>query len=533
MSIPFSSTLSSSSSAFLVPSSSFVSATSLQNPSTQRTTSGSPSSEPFAQLFARSQADADPRADVAPARRTPGQAAPDRAASDRAAIARSAALEASADRRVDERAVADQRAEADDAAPPPSEPARQTISKSDHPRDTRDTRHERSVSRDKAAKDEAHEPVATAETATQDPASKTDAPGLAKSTDDPADKKADGVTVEPAPIDGAATQVIAVATLTVTASIVVEAKSTASTAPAPIGTSEAKTDLAAATAAATTPQGTGAADAADAAGPTAQHVSGPSLKAANTDTIEVASKGDDAVARVDPNGKAILPALPNAAPAPVASGDVATKAAPSEVSGLSSVKGDIKALGAALKAGSGGAPAAANTAVSPQGFAAFALDAPQSAEAAPVTPTLSTTLAALPVAIGSRALGGVREFTIHLYPAELGKVEVKLEIGDKGDIRAKLTVDRIETLHLLQRDAHTLHQALEQAGFKPPENGVQVSLRQDGQQQSDQRQSYDQARSRPGWQDHAADDEPASTDVTVAALTAYARRGNRALDIHI
>ncbi|MBY0610748.1 MAG: flagellar hook-length control protein FliK [Beijerinckiaceae bacterium] len=145
------------------------------------------------------------------------------------------------------------------------------------------------------------------------------------------------------------------------------------------------------------------------------------------------------------------------------------------------------------------------------------------------------TLAALPVAIGSRALNGGREFTVHLYPAELGKVEVKLEISDKGDIKAKLTVDRVETLQLLQRDARSLHQALEQAGFKPSEDSVQFSLRQDNGQQASQRQQFSEGHGR-----HAAyvtpdagDPQDQSRDVTAAVLAAYARRSNAALDIHV
>ena len=157
----------------------------------------------------------------------------------------------------------------------------------------------------------------------------------------------------------------------------------------------------------------------------------------------------------------------------------------------------------------------------------------------PGTPTVAAqhpaTLAALPVAIGSRALNGGREFTIHLYPAELGKVEVKLEISEKGDVKAKLTVDRVETLQLLQRDARALHQALEQAGFKPSEDCVQFSLRQDNGQQASQRQpGWEEQSRRPLYADPDATDisEP-SRDVTAAVLSAYARRGNSALDIHI
>lgn len=156
------------------------------------------------------------------------------------------------------------------------------------------------------------------------------------------------------------------------------------------------------------------------------------------------------------------------------------------------------------------------------------LDLPRSDRAT----QLATTLAALPIAVGSRALAGTREFTIHLYPAELGKVEVKLEIASSGAVRAHLTVDKIDTLQLLQRDASNLQRALEQAGLKPSDQSLNFSLRQEGGQNLPQRQGQDQAA--PGRVRFGGNEAgPAERDVTVGALAAYARRGNGALDIHI
>lgn len=90
--------------------------------------------------------------------------------------------------------------------------------------------------------------------------------------------------------------------------------------------------------------------------------------------------------------------------------------------------------------------------------------------------------AAVPVEIGLRALQGLKEFQIRLDPAELGRVEVRLEIGDDKSVTARVVVDRVETLHLLQRDAKTLERAFEQAGLKPSDGGVDISLRDQGQQ---------------------------------------------------
>lgn len=86
-------------------------------------------------------------------------------------------------------------------------------------------------------------------------------------------------------------------------------------------------------------------------------------------------------------------------------------------------------------------------------------------------------LGAVAIEIGVRALAGARRFDIRLDPPELGRVDVRLDLGDDGSVKAHLTVDKVETLALLQRDARTLERAFEQAGLKPADGGVDLSLR--------------------------------------------------------
>ncbi|MBN9441188.1 flagellar hook-length control protein FliK [Bosea sp. (in: a-proteobacteria)] len=95
-----------------------------------------------------------------------------------------------------------------------------------------------------------------------------------------------------------------------------------------------------------------------------------------------------------------------------------------------------------------------------------------------------TPLHVLPIEIGLRALSGARQFDIRLDPDELGRVDVNLSISDKGEVSARLVVDRVETLHLLQRDARTLERAFEQAGLRPSDGGVDISLRDPSDQSS-------------------------------------------------
>lgn len=92
---------------------------------------------------------------------------------------------------------------------------------------------------------------------------------------------------------------------------------------------------------------------------------------------------------------------------------------------------------------------------------------------------INTPLSAVPMALGMKAMGGASRFEIRLDPAELGRVAVSLDIDDEGTVKARLVVDRVETLQLLQRDARTLERAFEQAGLKPSEDGIEMSLRDD------------------------------------------------------
>jgi flagellar hook-length control protein FliK len=109
-----------------------------------------------------------------------------------------------------------------------------------------------------------------------------------------------------------------------------------------------------------------------------------------------------------------------------------------------------------------------------------------------------TPIHVVPIEIGLRAMSGSRQFDIRLDPEELGRVDVNLSISDKGEVSAKLVVDRVETLHLLQRDARTLERAFEQAGLKPSDGGVDITLRDPSDQSAfRQNRQQDEAPQRP------------------------------------
>jgi flagellar hook-length control protein FliK len=86
-------------------------------------------------------------------------------------------------------------------------------------------------------------------------------------------------------------------------------------------------------------------------------------------------------------------------------------------------------------------------------------------------------LAGIAVAIAARAFAGKNHFAIRLDPPELGRIEVHLDVDKDGSVTSHLVADRSDTLNLLQRDSSALQRALQNAGLKTSDNGLQFSLR--------------------------------------------------------
>ena len=114
------------------------------------------------------------------------------------------------------------------------------------------------------------------------------------------------------------------------------------------------------------------------------------------------------------------------------------------------------------------------------GFAAIAQATPTAAATAPAAAAAvnaAVPIAGLPVAIAARALDGATQFNIRLDPPELGRIAVRLDVDRDGQVTSHVTVDRADTLQLLQSQQPQLERALEQAGLKTADNGLQFTLR--------------------------------------------------------
>jgi flagellar hook-length control protein FliK len=127
----------------------------------------------------------------------------------------------------------------------------------------------------------------------------------------------------------------------------------------------------------------------------------------------------------------------------------------------------------------------------PTGFGVSHTASPQVANATIAAAQLTALPAAnvavpiggLAVEIAANVQIGRSRFDIRLDPPELGRIDVRLDVDRNGQVTSHLIVEKSATLDLLRRDASQLERALQDAGLKTSDNGLQFSLR-DQQQQS-------------------------------------------------
>jgi len=161
------------------------------------------------------------------------------------------------------------------------------------------------------------------------------------------------------------------------------------------------------------------------------------------------------------------PAAASANRAGVRAADVST--APSSSTGASNAQGNATGTKANVDD------------VANFGFSASAVTTPSAAAASAPSGAAPTTapvpIAGLGVAIAARVQAGSNQFDIRLDPPELGRIDVRLDVNRDGQVTTHMTADRADTLQLLQSQQPQLERALEQAGLKTADNGLQFTLR--------------------------------------------------------
>ena len=103
---------------------------------------------------------------------------------------------------------------------------------------------------------------------------------------------------------------------------------------------------------------------------------------------------------------------------------------------------------------------------------------------------------------------------------------MRLDVDRDGNVTSRLIVDRADTLDLLRRDASGLERALQDAGLKTADNGLQFSLRDQSMNQQQTSSGADAA------QLVVSDETLPSIDAIAAELWPPRRQGG-GLDIRV
>lgn len=129
------------------------------------------------------------------------------------------------------------------------------------------------------------------------------------------------------------------------------------------------------------------------------------------------------------------------------------------------------------------------------------------------------------IEISNQLRDGSNRFDIRLDPPDLGRIDVRLDVDRSGQVTSRLVVEKSETLDLLRRDAQQLERALQDAGLKTGDNGLQFSLRDQSFAGRDDEQAGNSAKLT------ITDDEIAPTQTQAAAYGRVLSSGG--LDIRV
>jgi len=134
---------------------------------------------------------------------------------------------------------------------------------------------------------------------------------------------------------------------------------------------------------------------------------------------------------------------------------------------------------------------------------------------------------ALGVEIAHKVEAGEDMLRVRLSPDSLGKVEVTLSFDDAGTLRATVRADSAHALDLLRQDAPDLGRALDQAGIRADAQSFRFESRTgDGSAQAQQQQQNQNQNQNSSAGQHAASDEPDTTDIAYRSI-----RGDGQVDL--
>lgn len=167
-------------------------------------------------------------------------------------------------------------------------------------------------------------------------------------------------------------------------------------------------------------------------------------------------------------------------------------------------------LSAGLPASAAAAATAARRAAQPQ---------------APAQLPRLTAMEQIAINIQKAIAAGKDQVTIRLRPEELGRIDVRLDVGADGQVTAQVRADKPETLELLQRDARGLERALQDAGLRTDSGALSFGLR--GENGANGQAADARPAGAPAGEDIAAEDGDA---IAPPALLGAA---NGRVDLHV
>jgi hypothetical protein len=113
--------------------------------------------------------------------------------------------------------------------------------------------------------------------------------------------------------------------------------------------------------------------------------------------------------------------------------------------------------------------------------------------------------------LNRNAKSGNDQMTLQLHPAELGTINIKLDIASNGNVSGTVTANNADTLAMLQKDSRSLERALQEAGLRADPGSLQFNLGGQSNNQSGQMTQQNQSSSGTAANDPSLADPTAIT----------------------
>jgi Meckel syndrome type 1 protein len=158
---------------------------------------------------------------------------------------------------------------------------------------------------------------------------------------------------------------------------------------------------------------------------------------------------------------------------------------------------------------------------------------PAAAAAATASSAGPETVSRLASQIVQTAQGPASQFNLTLHPAELGGVQVKIQVDRHGAVSASLSFDNPQAAADMKAQSADLKAQLNQAGFDVSDDGLSFNLNGQGQQNAQDSSADPGTWAGRAFRNAAVGADDLLTTVNEAASRLQGPSGNTGLDIRI